>query len=98
MNVSDRIKAVKNREDRIMYKGLYKDFQTFGESAKKTKCSQPLTKSYTEEQNFLYKRVMFGLTVYGPEELKTLHWQKRKRIIKVHKKTHLETTKINKIY
>lgn len=42
---------------------------------------------YNQYQNFLYKRAMFGLTVYSPEELAVMHTAKKKRILKVHKRT-----------
>jgi len=35
-------------------------------------------------QNFLYKRVLFGLSMYEPDQLKTMHFEKKKRISKVH--------------
>ena len=38
-------------------------------------------------QNFLYNRAMFGLSVYTSEEIKEMHWEKKKRITKVHKRT-----------
>ena len=45
---------------------------------------------YSQQQNFLYKRALFGLSVYTQEEIETMHWQKRKRIQKVHKRTQRE--------
>ena len=33
-----------------------------------------------EYQNFLYKRVMYGLTVYSDDEVSTMHPSKKKRI------------------
>lgn len=37
-------------------------------------------------QNFLYNRVLFGLSIYPPEEIKEMHWEKKKRIMKVYKR------------
>lgn len=45
---------------------------------------------YSQEQNFLYKRAMFGLSVYNKKEVKQMHWQKKKRIKKVQKRTQKE--------
>ena len=42
---------------------------------------------YNQYQNFLYKRAMFGLSIYTPEELQIMHTAKKKRIRKVHKRT-----------
>ena len=41
---------------------------------------------YSMQQNFLYKRAMFGLGMYPQEEVKVMHWQKRNRIKKVHQR------------
>lgn len=42
---------------------------------------------YSQQQNFLYKRALFGFKVYTAEELNTMHWQKKKRIQKVYSRT-----------
>jgi len=42
---------------------------------------------YNQYQNFLYKRALFGLSIYTPEELQVMHVAKKKRISKVHKRT-----------
>ena len=38
---------------------------------------------FTKEQNFLYKRALFGLGVYSHEEIIMMHVDKKKRITKV---------------
>lgn len=38
-------------------------------------------------QNHLYHRALFGLSVYTQDEIKNMHSKKRKRIIKVSKRT-----------
>jgi hypothetical protein len=54
--------------------------------AKKNK--QPEKKVfYTEHQNFLYNRALYGLSIYSPEEVVIMAPEKRKRIIQMHKKT-----------
>lgn len=40
---------------------------------------------FNSYQNFLYKRAMFGLSMYTPEELAIMHWDKKKRIERVNK-------------
>lgn len=47
------------------------------------------TAKYTSYQNLLYKRALFGLSVYKKEEVKMMYGQKRKRIKKVHAKTQV---------
>lgn len=39
---------------------------------------------YSPYQNLLYKRALFGLSMYSEKELKTMHIGKKKRIEKVH--------------
>jgi hypothetical protein len=43
--------------------------------------------NYSEHQNFLYNRALFGLSIYTPEEVVIMAAEKRKRIIQIHKKT-----------
>ena len=38
-------------------------------------------------QNHLYHRAIFGLSIYSQDEIKNMHSKKRKRIIKVSKRT-----------
>ena len=38
-------------------------------------------------QNLLFHRAMYGLSIYTQEEIADMNWEKRKRIIKVHKRT-----------
>jgi len=45
--------------------------------------------SYTEQQNILYNRALFGLSVYTEEELKKMPRSKRNRILAVHKKAQV---------
>ena len=36
-------------------------------------------------QNFLYKRALFGLSMYTPEEVRVMHWDKKNRIERVNR-------------
>lgn len=47
-------------------------------------CSNYERDAFNTYQNFLYKRAMFGLSVYAKEELLTMNADKKKRIQKVH--------------
>ena len=69
------------------YKGELPNYQQNG--SKQNRKSQILHEEYkfTPYQNLLYKRALFGLSVYEEEELKTMHKEKKARIIKVNKKT-----------
>jgi hypothetical protein len=88
MNTSQKINQIENREDRTHYTGKFKDFQSFGSSYKGKKYSVQYEQDpYSDYQNFLYKRALFGLKMYTQDEIKEMHWQKRNRIKKVHKRT-----------
>ena len=88
MDTSQKINQIENREDRTHYTGKFKDFQSFGSSYKGKKYSVQYEQDpYSDYQNFLYKRALFGLKMYTQDEIKEMHWQKRNRIKKVHKRT-----------
>ena len=74
------------RNSRYSYVGSLEEYQLYGNSHKGKRYSQFEQDPYNKYQNFLYKRAMFGLKMYTPEEIKVMHWQKRKRIKKVHKR------------
>lgn len=40
---------------------------------------------FNSYQNFLYKRALFGMSMYTPAEVTIMHWDKRRRIEKVSK-------------
>lgn len=58
----------------INYSGKLKNYQLYE------------VDKFNKYQNFLYKRALYGLSMFEEKEIKQMHWQKRKRIIKVHKK------------
>jgi len=45
------------------------------------------SEQYSLHQNFLYNRALYGLGIYTPEEVVTMLPEKRKRIIRLYKKT-----------
>jgi hypothetical protein len=44
---------------------------------------------YTKYQNFMYKRALYGLSVYTKDEVRLMHWEKKRRIVRVHNKAQL---------
>jgi hypothetical protein len=42
---------------------------------------------YNKHQNFLYNRAMYGLSIYSRDEVQEMDLQKKKRIVRLHKKT-----------
>lgn len=68
---------------KVVYEGRLSHYQQYGKSFNQSKV-QFEKDPFTPYQNFLYKRALFGLSVYGEEELSKMHWDKKKRIEKVH--------------
>jgi hypothetical protein len=69
--------------DRILER---KEIDFHGAIIKSGRYSRYEQDPYNEYQNFLYNRALFGLSVYPKEEIDAMHYDKRKRIIKVHKR------------
>lgn len=44
---------------------------------------------YNGHQNFLYNRALYGLSIYAPEEIKEMPVEKKKRIVRIHKKAQM---------
>ena len=87
MKTSQKINQVSNRKERTHYTGKFKSLQEFGNFLNGTPYNSYEKDPYSEYQNFLYKRALYGLKMYDQEEVKNMHWQKKKRIIKVNKRT-----------
>lgn len=72
--------------DRLREKLESQEIQLHAAISKGKKPSRFEQDPYNEYQNFLYNRALFGLGVYSKEEVAVMHWDKKKRIIKVHKR------------
>ena len=68
---------------KVVYEGRLSSYQKYGTSFNKVQFEKDPFNSY---QNFLYKRALFGLSVYQKEELDKMHWDKKRRIEKVHER------------
>lgn len=69
---------------KVVYTGRLNEYQKYGNNYQQKRYVEYERDEFNQYQNFLYKRAIFGLTVYSPEELQTMHWDKKKRIQKVH--------------
>lgn len=83
--------------DSLTYKGKFQDFSSMGEAMQKPYSLRDTKRFYTEQQNFLYRRAVYGLDVFPAEEVKQMCWQKRKRISKVHKRAQEEINKLKQM-
>jgi len=70
-----------------MYTGNLGQQQVYGTSYKGKRYSS--YESFSNHQNLLYNRAVFGLAMYQPEEVKAMHFKKRKQIIAKHKKAQI---------
>lgn len=68
------------------YKGKLKDYQSKGAVEKLKNMSLKKQLHLTPYQNLLYKRAVFGLSMYSEKELKKMHWEKKRRVKKVHRR------------
>ena len=86
LELQNNIAILQARESRYMYLGLLSEYQLQPEII-----AQKLV--YTKlnpQQHFLFKRVLHGLNVYTKEEITKLHWDKKRRITKVWKRSQKE--------
>lgn len=70
------------RNDNLHYVGSYSTLQTVNNNKYMT-AGSPV---YSEEQNMLYSRLLNGLKAYSKEELYAMNSNKKKRIVRVHKR------------
>jgi len=84
----DQISKLKlqHRKERYQYYGILEEYQLHPPSIVNSLDYSKLN----PYQHFLFKRVLHGLKVYKPEEVKKLHWDKRRRITKVWKRAQRE--------
>ena len=71
---------------RYHYYGILEEYQTHPESL----INSFEYKRLNPYQHFLFKRVLHGLNVYTKEEITKLHWDKKRRITKVWKRSQKE--------
>ncbi len=70
---------------KVVYNGRLAEYQRFGNQYKRSHVEYERDK-YNSYQNFLYKRALFGMSVYTEEEKAKMHTDKIKRISKVHER------------
>jgi len=71
---------------KVVYSGRLAEYQRFGNQYKRSHVEYEKDK-YNAYQNFLYKRALFGMSVYSEEERAKMHTDKIKRISKVHERS-----------
>lgn len=79
-----RISSEETKLQKLNYSGKLQDYQLNGNRKKRYMSYEK--DPYNNYQNFLYKRALYGLSVYTKEEIKVMHWEKKRRIEAVHEK------------
>ena len=87
MNKIKELEEIKNRTGKFEYKGKLEEFQQRGVSNEGQRYMEYEIDPFNQYQNFLYKRALFGLKIYTPEELQMMKKEKRARINKIQRKT-----------
>ena len=78
IKLSEAKAKLSKRVERYQYLGLYDEYQLHPKS---------IINSF---QYSKFKRVLHGLKVYKPEEVRKLHWDKKRRITRVWKRAQKE--------
>lgn len=65
--------------NKLSYLGILSEYQTLT----KDLTQQIVYSQLSQRQHFLFKRVLHGLNVYTPNELEKMHWDKKRRIKRV---------------
>jgi hypothetical protein len=65
------------------------DYQLNGPKINNRRYAEYEIDPFNQYQNFLYKRALFGLKMYSPQELEAMQESKKSRITKLHKKTQV---------
>lgn len=73
----------KEKQEKHVYKGTMHSFDELG-VLKETNKAYAQQNSYSEYQNFLYNRALYGMKVYSEDEQINMFVQKRYRIEHVH--------------
>lgn len=78
-----QVAVLSQREERYTYLGILNEYQIIANKDLYQKLN------YTKlnpQQHFRFKRVLHGLNMYTKDEVAKMHWDKKRRIIKVWKK------------
>ena len=82
--MANNIELVYTTKNSNMYKGKLSNYQLEGNKLNNKKVVNYEQCFYNKYQNELYNRVLYGLSTFTNEELNIMHWEKKRRINKVH--------------
>lgn len=92
------MEKLKNRKERFEYQGKLADYQLI----KSNTYMEYEKDNYSNYQNYLYKRALYGLSIFSQNELATMCSKKKQRINNVYLKAqniiNLYKQKLTKVY
>ena len=74
--------AEERKRARYEYLGMLNEYQLYLKEPKQ----QLVYSKLNPKQHFLFKRILHGLKIYKQDEISKMHWDKKRRIIKVWKR------------
>lgn len=77
----------KERQSKYEYRGSLEEFQLYGSQINGNRYTEYEVDPFNQYQNFLYKRALFGLKMYSPEEVADMTAAKKSRILKLHRRS-----------
>jgi len=89
MKKEQQIERLRSRSEKVYTNGQLLDYKIYGDKKLRryyTPEQQYDTDSYNQVQNFLYKRALFGLNIYNPNEVKELTPKEKFKIISLQHK------------
>jgi len=77
----------KTKEEKYTYRGSLEEFQLYGSQINGNRYTEYEVDPFNQYQNFLYKRALFGLKMYSPEEIAAMTDARKSRILKLHRRS-----------
>ena len=68
-----QVEKLQNRTDRHQYNGKVRKYQQEGNKHNNKRYCTYEVDEFNQYQNFLYRRALFGLKVYAPDEIGRAH-------------------------
>lgn len=81
------MKSRRQGEEKYEYRGSLEEFQLYGSQINDKRYAEYEVDPFNQYQNFLYKRALFGLKMYSPEEIQQMTDARKSRIVKLHRRS-----------
>jgi len=88
MKTHKKIERLESRPER--FAGEFSSFQELGSRYYAERKTEYSNDPFSEKQNELYKRTLYGLSLYSEQDIKSMHFGRKNRIIKKQKRAQKE--------